>query len=440
VPLGAPSTPAARASTAAADRFDFEPFDRRLDAGSAAPLAVAYSGGGDSLALLIAAKAWADRVGREVLALHVDHRLRARSRAWAALAERNAAALGAGFRLLSWDDDKPETGLSAAARNARLNLLAGAARDAGARVILLGHTADDVREGEAMRAEGSNLGRLREWSPSPVWPEGRGLFHFRPLLSEARAELRDRLDDCGLDWVEDPANDDPAYARARARRQLVMGVETGPAEPGPAPDITELAGAGRFGPAGDISIGRARLLAAPDAEVRAFVQMALLCAAGTSRPARGPSLDALVARLRTGEAVIAPLSGARAIADRDEVMFVRNAGDATRAGLEPLALEPGRPAVWDGRFELEAPGPDVVVRALAGLTEHLAKRERVALRRLPSPARPALPVVGNPAATMTCPILARGEVRLRSLVGLRFLAAAGAAATESQGDGLAHGA
>src|SRR5207247_1209422 len=82
--------------------------------------------------------------------------------------------LGADFQALRWDGDKPVTGLAAAARTARHRMLADAARRAGARAILMGHTGSDVLEAEAMRAAGSTTPDPKEWAPSPAWPEGRG--------------------------------------------------------------------------------------------------------------------------------------------------------------------------------------------------------------------------------------------------------------------------
>jgi tRNA(Ile)-lysidine synthase len=76
-----------------------------------------------------------------VVSLTVDHQLQPASAAWTADAVAKARALGAEARALAWTGDKPATGLSAAARAARHALLADAARAAGARVLLLGHTA-----------------------------------------------------------------------------------------------------------------------------------------------------------------------------------------------------------------------------------------------------------------------------------------------------------
>ncbi|KAI6244391.1 ATP-dependent metallopeptidase FtsH/Yme1/Tma family protein [Aphelenchoides fujianensis] len=96
-------------------------------------------------------------------------------------------------RALAWTGAKPLTGLPAAARRARHALLATAAREAGARVLLLGHTASDLAESAAMRAEGSTAPDPREWSPSPVWPEGRDVFLLRPMLGLTRTEIRAAL-------------------------------------------------------------------------------------------------------------------------------------------------------------------------------------------------------------------------------------------------------
>jgi len=133
--------------------------DRRLAQNTTAPIALALSGGGDSMALLSLAQSWATRRGRRLLALTVDHGLHAASGTWTAFAGDAARRAGADWRALHWTDEKPKTGLPAAARTARHRLLANAAREAGARVILFGHTADDVAEGEVMRpADAPTLG------------------------------------------------------------------------------------------------------------------------------------------------------------------------------------------------------------------------------------------------------------------------------------------
>jgi tRNA(Ile)-lysidine synthase len=399
--------------------------DARLRTDAAAPLAVAFSGGGDSLALLLMAHRWAQVHGRRLLVITVDHGLQAQSDQWtrdcAAVAER----LGAGFRALSWEGEKPAHGLPAAARRARHSLIGHAAREAGARVVLMGHTADDRLEAAAMRAAGSTTPSPREWGPSPIWPEGRGVFLLRPLLEVRRAELRPWLSAQGETWIDDPANDDLAYARSRARAEL--GGQDGAQEDNALPaGLAELARQARPELGGGFSLERERLRdAAPDA-ARAFVAAACLCAAGTSRPPRGGRLERLSLVLVGGAPVTATLAGARIEADAATVRFLREAGEGGRGGLAPVTLKPGESRVWDGRFEIATTRLGLTVRALSGLAARLGREERGQLAEIPAKARGALPALVDAAGAVTCPLLTPVEgVEVHSLTGERLLAACG---------------
>jgi tRNA(Ile)-lysidine synthase len=404
-------------------------FDRRLDPTLKTPIAVAFSGGGDSLAALLLTQAWADRHGRRVLALHVDHRIQSQSAAWTAFAADAAARIGADFRPLLWDGPKPALGLPAAARAARHGLIADAARQAGARVVVFGHTADDSLEADLMRAEGSNLGALREWSPSPVWPEGRGIFLLRPLLRTRRSAIRDALRAAGEAWIDDPANVDPRSTRARARFRL-----SGTEGPNPPPDdderLADLAGATIIAPEGFLRIGRERLRRAPTAAARRCLAAGVLCAGGGERPPRGARLDRLLSLALGPEPFQATLSGAKIVADED-ILLARDAGEARRGGLATVDLTPGCPAVWDGRFEIKASGAGLRVGSVGGSAPQLGKKEGGALRALPPAVRPGLPLITRPDGPPTCPILARDlSVEIRSLISARFLAACGAISKE----------
>jgi len=379
--------------------------ERHLLRGSRRPIAVGLSGGGDSLALTLIADAWAREAGRDLLILTVDHGLQPDSAGWTRACAATAQRLERPFRALAWTGEKPKAGLPAAARLARHRLLADAAREAGARVILLGHTADDLAEAAAMRAAGSTTPDARPWAPSPVWPEGRGLFVLRPLLTVRRADLRDGLAARGETWIEDPANADPRYARSRARLAGAPLPTEAPAQ-GPlalAAAATEWAGV--------ITIRRPALQAAPADDVRRFVRLAAVCAGGGERLPATARVARVAAALQGTEALVATLAGARIEADDGAVRIFREAGEAARGGLAPV--QP--PAVWDGRFEISE-GHEV--RRLAGLARQLPPQQQAALKDIPAAARSALPVV----------VEEDGAVRLASpdsLVGERLCAAAG---------------
>jgi len=398
-------------------------FDRRLDRLSRAPLAVGFSGGGDSLALLLAARAWAEDAGRRLLVLTVDHGLQPASRAWTETAGELAARLGLDFRPLAWAGPKPERGLPAAARAARHRLLAQAARAAGARVLLMGHTADDVHEADRMRLQGSSVGAPREWSPSPAWPQGREVFLFRPLLGLGRRELRALLGPSGLHWVEDPANDNAAFARARARQALAAGAAA-PTAPPPA-DIVPAGGlaADRFGL---VRLDRDRLLTLPAPLARRVLSAACVSAGGGDRLPRRERVEALLHRLRDGPELTATLAGARLEA-AGEVRICRDPG---RLGEPFDALRGGDPDVWDGRFESAGSAELVPLR---GLASRLAPEEAARLRRLPAMVRPTLPAAAGAHGPVTSPLLAeRPAPDVRCLIGRRLAAAVGLVGSEAQ--------
>lgn len=383
----------------------FGALDARLERDADRPIALALSGGGDSLALLDLTCEWAKTRGRRVLALTVDHGLNPDSADWSRRAEAAARAAGADWRGLAWAGAKPATGLPAAARDARHRLLAEAAQAGEARVILTGHTADDIAEGDWMRARGSTLGTLRDWSPSPVWPEGRGLMLLRPLLGETRQALRDYLTGRGADWIEDPANADERFLRSRARNAL--------AESGEQPTLTlpPLRGGSLPLPMGEGMVTADRAVGG-----RALAA-ALVCAGGGERTPRGDRVEAIRARLASGEDFDAALAGARLMARGEDIVLFRNAGEYARRPLPDLRLASGVEAVWDGRFEITAPESRRVVPAVGRLAA-LPRTDRDRLKALPPGVRGSLPVLIRDDGSD--PVLAWGRAEVRCLVGPRL--------------------
>src|SRR5262245_58159328 len=95
----------------------FEPFE------SSPMVAIAVSGGRDSLALALLARDWAEGRGGRAVGLIVDHGLRPESRAEAETTREVLARQTLESAMLSWSGPKPSTGLQAAARSARYRLL-----------------------------------------------------------------------------------------------------------------------------------------------------------------------------------------------------------------------------------------------------------------------------------------------------------------------------
>ncbi len=398
---------------------------RRLDPESVAPVTVGLSGGSDSLALLHLAQVWASRVRRPLVALSVDHGLHPDSAAWTQAAGAAAARLGVAWRPLAWTGPKPAVGLPAAARQARHALLAEATRAVGACVLLLGHTADDVAESELIRAETPTHGRLAEWSPSPAWPQGRGVFVLRPLLSLRRAELQAWLLAEGLAWLDDPANADLRFARSRARATL-DGACAMPAGASSSSPLEQAASDGRracwtVDAYGGVEIDRVRLAAAE--RPQDILAKALLCVSGGSRPPSGAALARLSERLSAGQPFTSTLAGTQVGVEARLMRLTRELG---RTPPAPVSLTPGVAEMFDGRFEVAAHAAGWRVAPLAGRATALPRREREALRLAPADVRRGLPALLGPdgEVRLAAPF-GRGPADARSLVGERLAAALG---------------
>lgn len=177
-------------------------------------IAVGCSGGPDSLALTRLADAWARGRGASVLALIVEHGLRAESAAEAAALAEGLAAVGIAARILPLGLPSGP-GLQERARRARRAALLAACREAGAPHLLLGHHAEDQAETVLFRAlRGSGDAGLAGMAPLTVAPEA---LILRPLLPISKARLEASLEGWPIRPVRDPSNANPRFARARLR-------------------------------------------------------------------------------------------------------------------------------------------------------------------------------------------------------------------------------
>ena len=187
----------------------FEPFEAKPI------LAIAVSGGRDSMALALLAQDWAREREGTILVLIVDHGLRADSVREAAETQARLASYGVSADILRWTDDKPSSGLQEAARVARYRLLFEACRERGILHLLVAHHADDQAETVAMRAgRGSGPDGLAGMA---ALVEHRHARLLRPLLALSRARLTATLLARQVPWIDDPSNTDPRFERARLR-------------------------------------------------------------------------------------------------------------------------------------------------------------------------------------------------------------------------------
>jgi tRNA(Ile)-lysidine synthase len=390
------------------------PFERRPS------VAVAVSGGSDSLGLGLLL---AERVRGEDGHLHVlsvDHGLRAESAAECArVAAIFTAIPSCSAHILRWEGKKPAHGLQAEARRARYALLRDWCRAHGVLHLAIAHTAEDQAETLAMRrAHGSGPVGLAGMAAAR---SEDGVRLLRPLLSVSRETIRGWLRARGQDWLEDPSNEQTRFERVRVRRDLDAGKVAALVEEargfGEARDQIEraaarlLAEAGRVHEAGYLSIGLEALReAAP--EVRAStLRQVILAVSGEDY---APDLEDLLSALEMPAGVPGwTRAGCLVRSQQGRLWAFREAANC--GGHIPV--NPGWAGGWDGRFRLQvaeglAPGQGCSVGALGeeGLRQAV-DRFGVRLKRhpVPLPARLALPALWQGEHLVCQPHLSLGE-------------------------------
>lgn len=372
--------------------------------GPTSKLAIAVSGGADSVALMRLMARWAAEEGARpcLHVLTVDHGLRPQAAEEAQGVAAWAAELGLDHGVLTADEAPPRSGIQAWARDLRLRLMGEWVGAHGATGVVLAHHLEDQAETLAMRlARGSGLSGLSAMRREAVIGD---LLLYRPLLGVSGARLRATVESLGQDWIEDPGNSDPRFERVRLRKALAAkgaltrsGLDAG----------ALAASAGRLGRADAAvehyvarcletaaSIDRSgyatvdgKVFEAAPLEVRLRVLARLIGWVGARPPPPlGAGLEALLAGLERNPA--ATLGGCRVARTKTGLLVSREIRD-----LETLKLSPGETVLWDGRFTLGLQGAraPVDIRPLGVAGFAAAQTEVAELGSIPPRAGRALP-------------------------------------------------
>ncbi len=191
----------------------------RLDAAKAPRVAIAYSGGADSTALLHVASALHRRGSLDVVALHVHHGLAAAADDWLVHCREQAAAFGVPFDAAHVAPPRHAGSLEAAARTLRYQMLSTLCRAHGCATLMTAHHADDQAETVLLNlARGAGIGGLAATARTRRIDD---LVVVRPLLDLPATMLRAHVAAHGLPHVEDPSNDDRRFTRNAIRHEVM---------------------------------------------------------------------------------------------------------------------------------------------------------------------------------------------------------------------------
>jgi len=403
-------------------------------------VAVAFSGGPDSLALLVLAARWAAK--RKNTALHaftVNHGLRAASAGEAKEAARLSAKLGVPHRILRWKGEKPATGIQAAAREARYGLLLEACRDVGASDLLVAHHLEDQAETFLLRlSRGSGIDGLSAMPASrPLSEDGMAVRLLRPLLDLPRERLLATVAKARLTPIQDPSNENERFDRVKARKALSvlapLGLDAGrlartAAQMGRAREALEmetarlLAGHASRSPLGFVEMRAEALVGAP-AEIGLRALAALIRAVGGGQYApRLVGLEAVYAAIGEGSLGRGRTLGGVKLALKGGILLISREVAAAQAAT-PLLLRQGEEGVWDGRFRLrldKAPrGLRFEVRALGSEGLAALRAAETGLPEVPSALLQALPGLWDEGGLAAAPHLGTLRPGVEAHVALR---------------------
>ncbi len=176
------------------------------------PVAVAVSGGVDSMCLLY----WLAKLNMDITVLHVHHHLRPAADIEATHVADTCSALGVPYHIFHWTGEKPNSGLEAAARTARYKFMTDFCHENGIGVLMTAHQADDQIETFLMNlARGSGVVGLSGIQPVSYRD---GIQVVRPLLHVFRHELINYCDTHNIKYFADEMNYDDKYTRVKIRQ------------------------------------------------------------------------------------------------------------------------------------------------------------------------------------------------------------------------------
>lgn len=399
-------------------------------------LAVAVSGGADSLALALLAAQWARNRNGTVTALTVDHRLRSGSTGEARQVGAWMNALSIDHHVLPWEGPKPTNAIQNHARRARYRLLMDWCRKAEVFHLLLGHHLRDQAETVAMRiARGSGTAGLAAMAGVVEMPAVRLL---RPLLETAPMRLRALLARRGQEWIEDPSNDDLRYTRTAVRSALIGQGRTQAALSRLAGRMARrrvshdlaaaraLARCVRLHPAGFAWVDPAGLMKEPRSiGLRALQNLIGCLGGGTYSPSLTKMTRIFDTVIRHREAESGNLGGCRVLWLNSDVLICRE----ERNLPVPQAAEPDRVLMWDDRFAIrfnshpcqEQPSRRLMPLGRPGLLQVAGICPWVRHHPIPKPARTTLPALVDEAGVFSVPHLGfRRRTRSDSAPDLDF--------------------
>ena len=191
-------------------------------------IAVALSGGLDSVVLLDTVCKAQAKNQNQIFAFHIHHGLQKQADDWLIFCEKLAKQykIHFDFRLLHLNAEEAYGNTEARARAGRYEALADLCEEYGIEDLLLAHHQNDQAETVLLQLlRGSGVAGLSGMPASRGIADNPGITLWRPLLNQSRQELEAYAKEHKLKWIEDPSNQDTKYRRNAVRKKIIPALE-----------------------------------------------------------------------------------------------------------------------------------------------------------------------------------------------------------------------
>ena len=182
-------------------------------------IAVAVSGGVDSVALMHLLVNWAKEHKALVTVFAVDHNLRTESKSEIEYIQKLSAELGVDFVALSWVPGDQTTATQERAREGRYNLITNHCKKIGISALLTAHHLGDNLETYLIKKSKKTSVLALKPNITYFW---NNVWILRPFFNIEKQELIDYLLKNKITWFEDASNDSDKYERNRVRKRLSL--------------------------------------------------------------------------------------------------------------------------------------------------------------------------------------------------------------------------
>ena len=181
-------------------------------------IAVALSGGADSMCLTFLLNTFCKLYDISLLAITVNHKLRKDSTLETRKVAKNLIEMSIKHDILNWEHQDIDSSIQNRARNARYKLLANHCKNNDIDNLFVAHTYDDQAETILLRIiRGSGIDGI---SGMNFFNSINGINILRPLLIFRKRQIIEFLHKEKLTWIEDPSNKDNKFHRIKIRRLI----------------------------------------------------------------------------------------------------------------------------------------------------------------------------------------------------------------------------